>query len=131
MAVSTLLTAFKRNDKEFSEIELRATIVQQQARWPAPYYLFWQRLHAAADEARECVARAWAAMDEIENDADLNPEGKKRQKRKLALGLEKSQALASAKKAVEKQVSACREDRSCDISLKQWSRQRFVLISRL
>jgi hypothetical protein len=29
------------NDKEFSELELRATIVPQQARCPAPAYLHW------------------------------------------------------------------------------------------
>ena len=26
------------NDKEFSELQLRATIVPQQVRWPAPEY---------------------------------------------------------------------------------------------
>jgi hypothetical protein len=33
------------NDQEFSALQLRATIVPQQVRWPAPEYLHWQRLH--------------------------------------------------------------------------------------
>jgi hypothetical protein len=41
------------NDKEFSELKLRMAIVPQQARWPAPEFVHWQRLHAVADEARE------------------------------------------------------------------------------
>ena len=72
------------NDAEFSELQLRATIVPQQARWPAPEYLHWQRLHAAADEARDRVRKAYALMDEIDRNADLSPEGKERQRRKVA-----------------------------------------------
>ena len=40
------------SDKEFSELQLRATIVPQQVRWPAPEYLHWQKLHEVANEAR-------------------------------------------------------------------------------
>ena len=47
------------NDKEFSELQLRATIVPQQVRWPAPDCLHWQRLHEAANEARERVSKAY------------------------------------------------------------------------
>ena len=54
------------NDTEFSELQLRATIVPQQARWPAPEYVHWQRLHAAANEARERVSKACMLMDEID-----------------------------------------------------------------
>ena len=41
------------DDKAFNELQLRATIVPQQVRWPAPEYLHRQRLHEAANEARE------------------------------------------------------------------------------
>ena len=34
---------FEMNDKDFSELELRAQIVPQQARWPAPEHVHWQR----------------------------------------------------------------------------------------
>ena len=64
------------NDKEFFELELRATIVPQQVRWPAPEYLHWQRLHEAANEARERVSRAHTQMDEIDCNPELSHEGK-------------------------------------------------------
>ena len=54
------------NDKEFAELQLRATIVPQQVRWPAPEYLHWQRLHEAVNEARERVSNAYMQMDEID-----------------------------------------------------------------
>ena len=59
------------NDQEFFELQLRATIVPQQVRWPAPEYLHWQRLHEAANEARERVSKAYVQMDEIDRNADL------------------------------------------------------------
>ena len=55
------------NDKEFAELQLRATIVPQQVRWPAPEYLHWQRLHEAVNEARERVSKAYMQMDEIDH----------------------------------------------------------------
>ena len=48
------------DDKSFEDLKLRMTIVPGQARWPAPEYLHWQRLHEAADEARERVSKAYA-----------------------------------------------------------------------
>jgi hypothetical protein len=73
----------------------------------------WQKLHASADEARERIAQAWAAMDEIEKNGDLSPEGKERQKKKIALQalaeFEKSKTLATAKQSVEKQLEAWAE----------------------
>ena len=54
------------NDTEFFELQLRATIVPQQVRWPAPEYLHWQRLHEVANEARERVSKAYMQMDEID-----------------------------------------------------------------
>ena len=59
------------NDKEFSELQLRMMIVPRQVRWPAPEYLHWQRLHEAADEARERVSKAYTLMAEIDHNGDL------------------------------------------------------------
>ena len=67
------------NDQEFFDLQLRATIVPQQVRWPAPEFVHWKRLHAAVDEARERVRKAYMQMDEIDRDADLSPDGKYRQ----------------------------------------------------
>ena len=97
------------NDKEFSELQLRATIVPQQVRWPAPEYLHWQRLHEAANEARERVSKAYMQMDEIDRNADLSREGKERQRRKAAAqaiaDFEASKTLARAREAVELAVA--------------------------
>ena len=96
------------NDRDFSELRLRATIVPEQVRWPAPEYVHWQKLHAVADEARERVAKAWAAFDAIDKDGDLSPEGKARQKKKVAAKaiaeFEQSKTLAGARDAVARQV---------------------------
>ena len=93
------------NDKELSELQLRMDIVPQQVRWPAPEYLHWQRLHEAADEARERVSKAYVQMDEIDRDADLSREGKERQRRKAAAqaiaDFEASKTLAHAREAAE------------------------------
>ena len=92
------------NEKDFFELELRAQIVPQQARWPAPEHVHWQRLHAVADEARERVSNAYMLMDEIDRNADLSPEGKDRQRRQVAAqaiaDFEASKTLARAHEAV-------------------------------
>ena len=93
------------NDKEFFELHLRATIVPQQVRWPVPEHLHWQRLHAAATEARERVRRAYRQMDEIDHNADLSPDDRYRQRSKAAAkaiaDFEESKTLARAREAVE------------------------------
>jgi hypothetical protein len=93
------------NDKEFFELQLRATIVPQQVRWPAPEYLHWQRLHEAVNEARERVSKAYVQMDEIDRNADLSRDGKYRQRSKTAAeaiaDFEASKTLARAREAVE------------------------------
>ena len=97
------------NDKEFSELQLRMTIVPQQVRWPAPEYLHWQHLHEVADEARERVSKAYTQMDEIDRNADLSRDGKYRQRRKAAAqavaDFEASRTLARAREAVELAVA--------------------------
>ena len=72
------------NDKEFAELELRATIVPQQVRWPAPEHLHWKRLHAATNEARDRVRKAYMQMDEIDRYPGLSPDDKYRQRSKTA-----------------------------------------------
>jgi hypothetical protein len=93
------------NDKEFSELQLRMAIVPQQARWPAPEFVHWQRLHAVADEARERVSKACAQMDKIDRAPGLSSEGKERQRRKAwaqaIADFEASRTLARAREAVE------------------------------
>jgi hypothetical protein len=39
------------SDKEFAELELRATICPGQCKWPKPTYVHWQKLHDAATPA--------------------------------------------------------------------------------
>ena len=45
------------DDTEFAQLQLRATICPQQARWAAPEHVHWQRLHEAANEVRERVSK--------------------------------------------------------------------------
>jgi hypothetical protein len=93
------------NDKEFSELQLRMTIVPQQVRWPAPEHAHWQRLHQVVHEARERVSKAYTQMDEIDRDAELSRDGKYRQRREAAAqavaDFEASRTLARAREAVE------------------------------
>ena len=93
------------DDKSFEDLKLRMTIVPGQARWPAPEYLHWQRLHAAVDEARERVSQAYAQMDKIDRDAELSRDGKYRQRREAAAqavaDFEASKTLARAREAVK------------------------------
>ena len=97
------------NDKEFFELQLRATIVPRQVRWPAPEYVHWQRLHAVPDEARERVSKFYMLADEIDRNPDLSREGKERQRRKAAAqaiaDFEASKTLARAREAVELAVA--------------------------
>jgi hypothetical protein len=92
------------SDQDFSELQLRAMIVPEQVRWPAPEYVHWQRLHAAADEARQRLSKARALMDEIDRNADLSREGKERQRRQAAAqaiaDFEASKTLTRAREAV-------------------------------
>ena len=80
-----------------------------QASWPAPEYLHWQRLHEAANEARERVSKAYMQMDEIDRNADLSRDSKYRQRRKTAAqaiaDFEASKTLARAREDVELAVA--------------------------
>ena len=66
------------NDKEFSELRLRAAIVPEQSTWAAPEFQHWIGLHKAADVAREFARQGFARMDAIDKDADYTPQGKRR-----------------------------------------------------
>ena len=92
------------SDKEFAELELRATICPGQTRWPAADLPHWQRLHQAANEARSRVSKAHMQMDEIDRDADLSPDDKYRKRSMTAdqaiADLEASDTLMRAREAV-------------------------------
>jgi hypothetical protein len=97
------------SDKEFAELELRATICPAQCEWPKPEYVHWQKLHEAANEARARVSKAYMQMDEIDRNADLSRDSKYRERSKIADGaitdFEASKTLARACQAVELAVS--------------------------
>ena len=67
--------------------------------------MHWQRLHEAANEARERVSKSYRQMDEIDRNADLSRDGKYRQRSKTAAqaiaDFEASKTLARAREAVE------------------------------
>ena len=97
------------SDKEFAELELRATICPRQSEWPKPEYIVWQKLHEAVNEARERVSKAYVQMDAIDRNADLSRDGKYRQRSKAAtqaiVEFQASRTLARARQAVEVAVT--------------------------
>jgi hypothetical protein len=97
------------NDKEYAELKLRAMIVPKQASWPKPEHVHWQRLHDAADEARERVSKFYTLADEIDRNVNLSRDDKYRQRSKTAdkaiADFEASKTLARARQAVELAVA--------------------------
>ena len=93
------------NDREFAELELRATICPGQCRWPKPEYVPWQKLHGAANEARARVSEFYALADEIDRNAGLSRDDKYHQRSKSAheaiADFEISKTLARAREAVK------------------------------
>ena len=79
--------------------------VPQQARWPAPEHVHWQRLHQVVNEARERLSKACVQIDEIDLNAELSRDGKESQRRRTAAqavaDFEASRTLARAHEAVE------------------------------
>ena len=63
---------------------LRAAICPHQIRWPKDA-LHWRKLHEAADEARERVTRAFAAMDEIDVKTHISRHAKNEQRQMIAV----------------------------------------------
>jgi hypothetical protein len=96
------------NDRAYLELQLRATIVPHQVRWPAEH-IHWQLLHQVVNEARERVSRVYSAMDQVDCDSALSREGKERQRREIAAqaigDFEASRTLARAREAVELAVA--------------------------
>jgi hypothetical protein len=97
------------SDKEFAELELRATICPAQCGWPKPEYVHWQKLHATANEARERVRKAYTRMDEIDGNAELSSEERQHQRHEVL-----AQALAEfeASKTLVRAREALRYDAS-------------------
>jgi hypothetical protein len=98
------------NEREFAELELRATICAGQCEWPKPEYVHWQKLHeAATNEARQRLSKFYMLADEIDRNADFSPDGKYRQRSKTAAqaiaDFEASKTLARAREAVELAVA--------------------------
>ena len=95
------------DDKKFDDLKIHMTILPEAHKWPAPDYTHWERLHAVANEARSRVAKAFAALDEIDHNPDLTAEGKAKERVKLAekavADFHKSNALENARAAVRRQ----------------------------
>jgi hypothetical protein len=97
------------SDKEFAELELRATICAAQCEWPKPENVIWQKLHAVPNEARERVSKASIRMDEIDGNADLSREEKQNQRYEVAnralAEFDASKTLLRAREAVRYDAS--------------------------
>ncbi len=100
------------NDKEFTDLHIRASIVPKAEGWPDDL-LHWQRIKAVVIEARTRLSNAYAELERIDADADLSAEGKARKKKKVAAeaiaDFQQSKTLASAKETVERQVAKWEE----------------------
>jgi hypothetical protein len=92
------------SDKDFAELELRATICPHQIRWPKDA-LHWRKLHDATNEARARVTKAYTQMDEIDRNASLSSDIKYRRRCEIAdqaiADFEASKTLSRAREAVE------------------------------
>ena len=123
------------NDKEFFELQLRATIVPQQVRWPAPEYLHWQRLHDAVNEARERVSKAYKEMDEIDGDASLSSDIKYRRRCEIATqaiaDFEASKTLARARQAIELAMGKYQVDQQVSPEIAQDSEATLTAMKEL
>ena len=97
------------DDREFSELHLRVTIVPQQAAWPAPEQIHWQKLHDAVHEARSRVGRFYQLADEIDRNVSLSSEAKYKQRSKAATeaiaGFDSSKTMVLACETVERLVT--------------------------
>jgi hypothetical protein len=110
------------DDKKFDDLKINMTILPEVHKWPAPDYTHWQRLHAVANEARSRVAKAFAALDEIDQDAKLTTAGKEHARAKVAekalADFRRSATLERARGAVEYQLQRWNEKFSIDQVIK-------------
>ena len=106
------------SDKEFAELELRATICPGQCQWPKPEYVHWQRLHDAANEARARVSKAFMQMDEIDLNAGLSREGKYRERTSaygsIDLGCLEAKCCCARSNVARREPEADRPNRCAD-----------------
>jgi hypothetical protein len=95
------------DDKKFDDLKIHMTILPEAHKWPTPDYTHWEKLHSVANEARSRVAKAFAALDEVDRNPDLTAEGKAKERAKLAeqaiTNFHKSNTLENAREAVERQ----------------------------
>jgi hypothetical protein len=96
-------------DSEFHALRLRASICpSMETGWDKPETSHWIALHKAANEMRGMVSKNLAALDAVERDKALSPEGKKTKKQEIieqALdALKKPASLTKAREAVETQL---------------------------
>ena len=89
------------NDKEFTELQLRASICPGlEVEWDPPGYQYWIDLHDAAKELRTVVGHVRAGVAAIENDRDLTPDACRRKKHELARQtMEQLEKIPSMEKA--------------------------------
>jgi hypothetical protein len=96
------------SDRDFGELEIKATIAPHSVKWPTES-LHWKKLHAVVDEARERVSKAHAQMDEIDG-GDLSEEEKQHQRCEVAAQalteFEASKTLNRAREGVRYDGSA-------------------------
>lgn len=93
------------NDKEFAQLQLRASICPSlEVEWDPPGYQYWIDLHDAAKELRTVVGHARAGVEAIEKDKDLTPDARKRKRHELArqtmTQLEKLPSMEKARASV-------------------------------
>jgi hypothetical protein len=96
------------SDRDFGELEIKATIAPHSVNWPTQT-LQWQKLHSVVDEARARVRRALAEMDEIDSNAALSSEDKQHHRYQVmadALGdFEASKTLGRAREAARQDAT--------------------------
>jgi hypothetical protein len=102
------------SDEEFAEVELRATICTGQCEWPKPEDGYSRMLHQSANEARERVRRAVAAIDEIDSNATISRDDKYHQRSEIAAqaiaNFEASKTLTRTREAVSGFIELWKRD---------------------
>jgi len=112
------------DDYQFELLRIKAAVCPSKDRWPSPDVqvsimgdrptikggaLHWSALHAAVEDARDRVTKAFAKMAAIDGDRNLSPAGRDLKKREIAdaavASFEKAKTLARARDLVARQVS--------------------------
>ena len=124
------------DDYQFELLRIKAAVCPAKDGWPSPDVqvsilgdkptikggaLHWSALHAAVDDARERVTKAFAKMAAIDDDKSLSSAGKDLKKKEIAdaaiAGFEKAKTLSSARDSVEHQIS--KWDKQLGLTLEQ------------